>query len=586
MHNIPYFHLLRTMRQYTHHKTMFIGMIIFGILSKCIWLAEPFIFGKIINTIQLEGKAWRNTILLYLSIFFGLTFVGWAFHGISRIREEKLKFGIKEQFTSTLFHQVSALPMDRHEDNHSWKIIDKINKATNAITDFAGNCHMHFYTLMNIVWSCVMLTFVWRPAGMIVFVLLIITVIIINAFDKKLNILMEQKNDRDHDVSSTLFDFLSNIKTVITLRFLDRALITVQEKIALVYPPFIKNAVLNERKWFTGDAISTLVIFFLVSGYIRWQFQISDVVLIGSITMLRQYVEKVKGGFDHFTRLYGWMMQMSTDVHSIDEIQKTYSELVHPAPTSPFDAKHPIHISGLHFSYSNQGKTNTVLKNVVIDLVPGKRIALVGASGSGKSTLMMLLRGLYPVDKVSLSIDNETFDTLEPLSHYASLIPQDPEIFEQSIRYNITMGLDVDDETILKYARLARFHDVIATLPRGLDTDIKEKWVNLSGGQKQRLALARGLLMSQTSRLILLDESTSSVDVENETQIYTNIFTHYTDACIVASIHKLHLLPKFDSIIVIENGSIVEQGTFAYLTQQKQWVLKSLRIAYQVTMSE
>ncbi len=64
--------------------------------------------------------------------------------------------------------------------------------------------------------------------------------------------------------------------------------------------------------------------------------------------------------------------------------------------------------------------------------------------------------------------------------------------------------------------------------------------------------------MSETSRLILLDESTSSVDVENETQIYTNIFTHYTNACIVASIHKLHLLPKFDSIIVIENGSIVE----------------------------
>ena len=203
---------------------------------------------------------------------------------------------------------------------------------------------------------------------------------------------MEQKNERDHDVSSTLFDFLSNIKTVITLRFLDRALITVKEKIALVYPPFYKNAVLNERKRFTGDSISTVFMFFLVSGYIWRQFQLSDVILIGSITMLRQYLEKMKGGFDTFTRLYGSMMQLSTDVHSIDEIQKTYTELVNPTPISPFDAKHPIHITGLNFSYTNQGKANTVLKNISIDFIPGKRIALVGSSGSGKSTLMMLLR--------------------------------------------------------------------------------------------------------------------------------------------------------------------------------------------------
>jgi ABC-type multidrug transport system fused ATPase/permease subunit len=87
----------------------------------------------------------------------------------------------------------------------------------------------------------------------------------------------------------------------------------------------------------------------------------------------------------------------------------------------------------------------------------------------------MLLRGLYPVEKVTLTIDNKQFSTLEPLSHYASLIPQDPEIFEQTIRYNITMGLDIDDETVLKYARLARFDEVISTLPHGLDTNIKEK---------------------------------------------------------------------------------------------------------------
>ena len=118
---------------------------------------------------------------------------------------------------------------------------------------------------------------------------------------------------------------------------------------------------------------------------------------------------------------------------------------------------------------------NQVLKNISLDLVPGQRIALVGASGSGKSTLMMLLRGLYAVDQVTLTIDNQHYTTLEPLSHYASLIPQDPEIFEQTIRYNITMGLEVDDTTLMHMCDLSRFSDVLATLPNGLDTDIKEK---------------------------------------------------------------------------------------------------------------
>ncbi|MBP7884682.1 ATP-binding cassette domain-containing protein [Patescibacteria group bacterium] len=110
-----------------------------------------------------------------------------------------------------------------------------------------------------------------------------------------------------------------------------------------------------------------------------------------------------------------------------------------------------------------------------LDIMNGQKIALIGASGNGKSTLLSLIRGLYETDNVSLHIDQKEYRSLSILHHITSLIPQDPEIFEHSIRYNITMGIDVSDEEIQPYIEIADFDTVIKDLPHGLDSDIKEK---------------------------------------------------------------------------------------------------------------
>lgn len=561
-------------------------MLCFAIISKLVWLSEPYIFGKIINTIQLEWKDWFSAIIKLLLLYSSLTFLWWIFHGFSRIREENIKFATNKAFTSDLFEKITALPMEWQSDNHSGKTIDKVTKATSALKEFAGNTHMHFYTLVTWIWSCLSLFFIRRPAGVIVSCLFVCAVFMVNRFDQTLNTYLNQKNEKEHDVMSNLFDFLSNIKTVITLRFQNRALQTVRKRIQEVYPVFRKFTILNEWKWFSMDSLNTTFIFALVSFYIYTQFETQGVVLIGSITMLWQYTERMKSAFEHFTWLYGWLMQMSTNLHCIDGITDAYDALDKQEEQIIFDKQHPFHLQDLRFSYVNNGVRNQVLKDISLDLIPGERIALVGSSGSGKSTLMMLLRWLYAVDQVTLTIDNQQFSTLEPLSHYASLIPQDPEIFEQTIRYNITMWLDVDDETVMQMCELARFSEVLTTLPHGLDTDIKEKWVNLSGWQKQRLALARWLLMATESRLLLLDESTSSVDVHNEKLIYTQIFDTFTSTCIVASIHKLHLLPLFDRIYVIDQWTVHEEWTLEELLKNPSWHLYKLRWAYQSMIEE
>jgi ABC-type multidrug transport system fused ATPase/permease subunit len=144
-------------------------------------------------------------------------------------------------------------------------------------------------------------------------------------------------------------------------------------------------------------------------------------------------------------------------------------------------------------------------------------------------------------------------------------MPQEPEIFENTLAYNVTLGLPCREDEIRRVCELAHFTDVLRQLPEGLQTDIKEKGVNLSGGQKQRLALARGILAAKDSQLVLLDEPTSSVDPVTEARIYQNLFKAFAGKAVVSSIHRLHLLEQFDYIYVLDKGTIVDEGSFEQL---------------------
>ena len=196
----------------------------------------------------------------------------------------------------------------------------------------------------------------------------------------------------------------------------------------------------------------------------------------------------------------------------------------------------------------------------------GQKVALIGESGSGKSTLLALLRGLYAPDKgTELVVDQKNYDDLGLISNYVTLFPQEPEIFENSILYNITLGLNTSQEEVDKVCDTAHFTEVAKLLPKGFESDIKEKGVNLSGGQKQRLALARGVLAAQQSDIILLDEPTSSVDPKTELLIYEKMFEEFKDKAVVSALHRLHLLSKFDYVYILENGRVIDQGTFEHL---------------------
>ena len=219
-----------------------------------------------------------------------------------------------------------------------------------------------------------------------------------------------------------------------------------------------------------------------------------------------------------------------------------------------------------HFNYR---KGNFNLNEVRIQLERKRKIAFVGESGAGKSTVLKLLRGIYDNEDGSVLKDRKEKLPVSALESIATLIPQEPEIFENTIKYNITMGIEVKEEEIYQAIHLAGFDEVLKRLPNGLETNIQEKGVNLSGGEKQRLALARGIFAMKNSSLVLLDEPTGSLDPATEMQIYTNIFHSSGDKCIVSVLHRLHLVKMFDYIYVFKEGKVVQEGTFDELSTEE-----------------
>lgn len=400
-----------------------------------------------------------------------------------------------------------------------------------------------------------------------------------------------------------MFDYLSNIRTLITLRFLSPTEMSLSKSMQDQKVPFKKHILRNEQKWFVTDSLLELITAIIMIAYVLIQWKQNGIVMIGVLTMISGYTGRLANTFYNITWSYSEILTYSANISAIAPIEADHDLYAKTIKDyTSVSALSSVKIDDLFFSYAGQhmhddvytqdlnasDKATTeqpplILNDVSLQWNVGDKIALIGESGSGKSTFLSLMRGLYDVDSVMVSIDGHGFDTLKVLSDKTSLVPQEPEIFEETMFFNIAMWTDVPQETIEKYAKIALFHDIALSLPNEYQTSIKEKGVNLSWGQKQRLALARGLLAAEKSEILLLDESTSSVDSINEKKIYTNIFEAFHEKTIIAAIHKLHLLPLFDHIYVFDKWRIVEHGSFDALIANDH-VFRKMRREYTISM--
>lgn len=225
-----------------------------------------------------------------------------------------------------------------------------------------------------------------------------------------------------------------------------------------------------------------------------------------------------------------------------------------------------IDVKGVSFSYDG-GKN--IVENINMSIPKGSKIAIIGASGSGKTTLAHLLVGLYPIESGEIYFDGIPVHEigLDVVRDNLFLVLQNPQLFNASIAQNLMIDDKSDLALIQKALEIAQLKEFVDELPQGLHTQIGKHGIKLSGGQRQRLSIARMVL--QNPNIVILDESTSALDVHTETKLFNALESYLEGKTTIIIAHRLSTIKKADYIYVLDKGKIVESGTHEMLMQQE-----------------
>lgn len=235
---------------------------------------------------------------------------------------------------------------------------------------------------------------------------------------------------------------------------------------------------------------------------------------------------------------------------------------------NPFENKHTvgIRIEDVHFSYASSD--SDVLDGINLDIAAGDKIALVGASGGGKSTLVQVLIGLYSARSGMIYYDGVpvTDIGLDVIRENVATVLQHPALFNDSIRTNLTMGRELDNDRLWHALEIAQLKSTVEEMQNGLDTIVGRQGIRLSGGQRQRLAIARMVLSEP--KVVILDEATSSLDAETEYQLHAALSDFLRDRTTLIVAHRLSAIKQASHVYVFEAGVISEQGSHRELLSQ------------------
>jgi ATP-binding cassette subfamily B protein len=549
--------------------------------SSAIKLLIPMLAASAINAVQLAGSgSMAHAGWMILGII-GVQAVVWMLHGPGRVMERSVGMRVRANAADAIYSKLIALPLGWHEQHHSGEVQHRTQQATGALYEFTQNQFIYLQNAVNLIGPLVALALLSLTTGTVALAGYVVLALIIVRFDRAIMKLQVTENSAERRYVAGLLDLLGNVSTVLSLRVGAASRALLGERLTAIFAPLRRNIVLNEAKWCAVDLLGVVLCWSLVAIY-AWQAHRGSSaggapLLIGSVFMVFQYAQQaanvissMAGNFQNFARI-------QTNVASADPIWNAESRATCNVAIN--EGWQQIDARGIQFQYP--GHSRGGVHDLTLNLRRGERVALIGPSGSGKSTLLRLIAGLYEPQHGYYSVDGETIFGARHLAPIATLIPQEAEVFEATIRENLSFGVAHDNALIERAAHLSAFDQVLSAMPLGLETPISERGFNLSGGQRQRLALTRGLLAAlggeRASSIILLDEPTSALDQVTEGRVFKRLREQLPDTTLIASVHRLSVLDQFDKVVLMADGGVVDCGTPAELYERQSLFRDMLR---------
>jgi ABC-type multidrug transport system fused ATPase/permease subunit len=335
----------------------------------------------------------------------------------------------------------------------------------------------------------------------------------------------------------------------------------------------MKQAKINNRQILASEPLKwgASLIVLGYGGYSVIQGNLS----IGMFIIVFQFTGQL---MDALHRLFAFSMDLSNIFANVDRLRSVIESPAEEDGHLPFNEKiKSISFDDVSFSY-NEDSDHNVLRDLTFTIPAGKKVAFVGTSGGGKSTIAQLMIRFFKPTEGKILVNSYTLHELvyADWTKRIGFVTQEPYIFPDTVKNNLLLGREISEEKMIEACEIAQIHKYIESLSEGYDTEIGERGITLSGGQRQRLALARAIIANP--EILILDEATSALDLETERQVQYSFDLLREGKTTIVIAHRLSTVQNADIIYVMDNGSIVEQGTPDELMQGNT-VYKSLVFA-------
>jgi ATP-binding cassette subfamily B protein len=547
-------------------------------------LIIPHLTGKAIDLALSSGDRHALLLLVFGVIGAGLlrSILSYWQTYISEYLSQKVAYDIRSKFYNCL----QRLSYSFHDRSQTGQLMSRATSDVEGVRMFVGFALLRgVYFLVLIIGITIMLIFLnWKLALISLCVIPFISfrTIVIN---RKLRVLWMKIQQGLGVLGSIVQENLTGVRVVRAFaregfesrKFLEQAEIIYNQEIEA-------NNLLASNSPLMSLALS------LAMGGILWyggRLVITGALSHGELAQFLLYLVMLSMPI----KMLGWLTilfsrAMASGQRIFEILDQESSVKEKPGAVDIDEIEGLVRFKDVYFSYDSHG---IILKNVTFTAKPGQVIALVGASGSGKSTIANLIPRFYDVTSGCITIDEIDIRdlSLASLRRHVGIVHQDTFLFSATIRENISYGMpDVSLEKIIKVARIARLHNFIMSLPDGYETWVGERGITLSGGQKQRLAIARTMLLNP--RILIMDDSTSSVDPETEYLIQQALAELPVGRTTFIIAHRLRSLQMADLILVLKDGQIVEQGKHLELLNQNgpYQKLYGLQSQYQESFTE